>query len=378
MPAHEPRVHLAVAARRVARQPEPLALARVRPRARAPAPRRCAGAARSSCSVGPLDVDQQVHPVEQRPAQPPAVAAQIRLAAPAPVADAGEPARARVGGGDEHEPRREHQRPLAAHDRHAPVLERLAQRVEARALELGELVEEQHAVVGERRLARPRRRAAADQPGRARSCGAERGTAAPAPARRRAARRCCGSASPRSPRRASSRGRIDGIRRASIVLPVPGAPSSSRLWPPAAAISSASSGAACPRMSARSGSAGDGARGVRRRRQRRAARRPVSTSAAARRVGTPATCEPLDQRRLARPLARDDQPLQSGPARSLGDRERTRRVAQLAAQRQLAEHGVGAPARRPGSARSRRARRARAPRRTRDRPCAGTPARGSR
>ena len=34
-------------------------------------------------------------------------------------------------------------------------------------------------------------------------------------------------------------GRIDGRRRASIVLPVPGGPTRSTLWPPAAAISSA-------------------------------------------------------------------------------------------------------------------------------------------
>ena len=33
-----------------------------------------------------------------------------------------------------------------------------------------------------------------------------------------------------------SGGRIDGSRRASIVLPTPGGPESRRLWPPAAAI----------------------------------------------------------------------------------------------------------------------------------------------
>ena len=45
-----------------------------------------------------------------------------------------------------------------------------------------------------------------------------------------------------------------GRRRASIVLPLPGGPSSSRLCPPAAAISSARNGSSCPRTSARSSS----------------------------------------------------------------------------------------------------------------------------
>ena len=49
-----------------------------------------------------------------------------------------------------------------------------------------------------------------------------------------------------------SGGRIPGRRRASIVLPDPGGPTKSRLWPPAAAISSARRGTSCPRTSARS------------------------------------------------------------------------------------------------------------------------------
>ena len=93
----------------------------------APAPRRrgaraCAesvvGPARSSCSLGRADAHQQVHPIEQRAAQPPMVPAQVRLAAAAAIPDAGEPARARVGGRDEHEAGREHERALAADDRH--------------------------------------------------------------------------------------------------------------------------------------------------------------------------------------------------------------------------------------------------------------------
>src|SRR5205085_11902062 len=54
-------------------------------------------------------------------------------------------------------------RALAANDRDPPVLERLAESLEARALELRELVQEQHTVVGERGLARARRRAAAHE-----------------------------------------------------------------------------------------------------------------------------------------------------------------------------------------------------------------------
>ena len=50
-----------------------------------------------------------------------------------------------------------------------------------------------------------------------------------------------------------SGGRIDGIRRASIVLPVPGGPWRKRLWPPAAATTIAGSSASWPRTSARSG-----------------------------------------------------------------------------------------------------------------------------
>ena len=49
------------------------------------------------------------------------------------------------------------------------------------------------------------------------------------------------------------RGRSPGRRRASIVFPVPGGPASRRLWPPAAASSSARRARSCPRTSARSG-----------------------------------------------------------------------------------------------------------------------------
>ena len=51
----------------------------------------------------------------------------------------------------------------------------------------------------------------------------------------------------------SSGGRIEGRRRASIDLPAPGGPIISRLWPPAAATSSARLAVSWPLMSFRSG-----------------------------------------------------------------------------------------------------------------------------
>ncbi len=107
----------------------------------------------------------------------------------------------------------------------------------------------------EARLARPRAGPAADDRRRRGACGAERGTAGT----RRAASppaagpRPSGCASPRAPPRASSGGRSPGSRRASIVLPVPGGPASSRLCRPAAAISSARRARSWPRTSPRSG-----------------------------------------------------------------------------------------------------------------------------
>jgi hypothetical protein len=68
------------------------------------------------------------------------VTTQIGLAASAAIIDAGKPTRARIGGGDEHEARRELERALSADDRHMPVLKRLAQRIEAGALKLRKLV----------------------------------------------------------------------------------------------------------------------------------------------------------------------------------------------------------------------------------------------
>ena len=80
---------------------------------------------------------------------------------------------------------------------------------------------------------------------------AERARARPAPSRPAGRRSNTPSSSP-APRRTPSGGRIPGSRWASMVLPEPGGPTNSRLWPPAAAISSARRGTSCPRTSARS------------------------------------------------------------------------------------------------------------------------------
>jgi hypothetical protein len=68
---------------------------------------------------------------------------------------AGEPTRARVRGGNESEPGREHDRPTTPRDDHAPVLERLTQTFDRVAAELGELVEEQDTVVRHGQAAKP-------------------------------------------------------------------------------------------------------------------------------------------------------------------------------------------------------------------------------
>ena len=61
--------------------------------------------------------------------------------------------------------------PADPHDGHAPLLERLAQRLEHVATELGQLVAHEHALVGEGHLAGRQPRTAADHPGVRASCG---------------------------------------------------------------------------------------------------------------------------------------------------------------------------------------------------------------
>ena len=179
-------VHVRVERGALGRQPAGLALARVATRSRGPgragqrrgaaAPRRAPGRACRSMrsSSGPL----------RRLRWRASSASLQRSARPRR-----EPAGARVGRGEQHEARGVDGRVARADDRDAPVLQRLAQRLERRAGELRELVEEQHAVVGEhdlagRRCAPPPTRPAARDRVVRRAERARRGAAPPPCARR--------------------------------------------------------------------------------------------------------------------------------------------------------------------------------------------------
>ena len=107
------------------------------------------------------------------------------------------------------------------------------------ALELRQLVQEQHTLVRERDLARPGVAAAADHCGHRGARGAGCGMDGAGSAGRSAAGRRRWIMLTSSISAASSGGSRPGRRAASIDLPAPGGPTISRLWPPAAAISSA-------------------------------------------------------------------------------------------------------------------------------------------
>ena len=170
-------------------------------------------------------------------------------------------------------------------------------------------------MVGERRLAG--RRAAPPPTSPAAEivwCGARNGRRRRA-RRRDAGRPRCGCASPRAPRRASSGGRIDGSRRASIVLPEPGGPTSSRLCAAGGGDRQRLDGAAWPRTSARSRSARRAARA--RSSQDRAAagaRRRAGRGDLARGCATPTHLEPVDERGLGARSRGTDEPVE--PARA--------------------------------------------------------------
>ena len=159
-----------------------------------------------------------------------------------------------------------------------------------------------------------------------------------------------------------SGGRIDGRRRASIVLPVPGGPCRSRLWPPAAATSSAAISALWPRTSARSAplrpARAPGPRGRQRRRRlgARAGRPPPRRATRSRGPRCPATSAAS----RARERGTTSRPA-PWRARALGHRERAADRAHVARQRQLAddrarlERRPARAARRPRAARPRAA-----------------------
>jgi hypothetical protein len=99
------------------------------------------GRARQVIGRRALHARKQVDTVEQRPTQAAAVAGEVGFAAPAALVFARISAQTRIGGGQQHEPRRVDSRVACSHDRHPALLQRLAQRIESRARELGQLVE---------------------------------------------------------------------------------------------------------------------------------------------------------------------------------------------------------------------------------------------
>ena len=108
----------------------------------------------------------QIDPIQQRAADPAEIffhLHRVAFARPAGVAEVA--ARAGVHGGDEDEARREERRVDRPADRHLAFFEGLAEAFETAAVELGQLVKEEDAVVGETDLARRRRRSAADHAG---------------------------------------------------------------------------------------------------------------------------------------------------------------------------------------------------------------------
>ena len=248
------------------------------------------------------------------------------------------------------------------------------------ARELAELVEEQHAVVGERHLAGARRRAAADQPGR--RDRVVRGAERPPPGDRGLDGRpqalairatSIASAGP-------SGGRIEGSRRAASDLPAPGGPMTSRLCPPAAATSSPRRRPGWPlqvgevrQPDRRSGRGGRGGCRMRRLgavaqpaklRERfdrgRPAPSPASAASAAARGAGPRSREP--------PAARRPRPSPARPARRGSSRRgRARRRARRPSSSRLGQLTRGGEHR--GGDREVEAR---------ARPCAGRPARGWR
>ena len=132
--------------------------------------RRLGRLARELCRPRPRDRHHEVEAVDQRARElvpegrEPLSRARAREPRVAPPT-----AGAEVHRRDELEARREDASPLDAGDADDAVLERLAQRLERGPLKLDELIEEQHAAVGERRLAGARARSAADQGGHRRA-----------------------------------------------------------------------------------------------------------------------------------------------------------------------------------------------------------------
>ena len=136
----------------------------------------------------------------------------------------------------------------------------------------------------------------------------------------------------------ASGGRIEGRRLAASDLPAPGGPIISRLWPPAAATSSAWRRCGWPRRSARSGPPAAALEPQRQRLPAAAAptRRPTSAGSWPRLVERDHV-DPRRQRRLGPVLGRHDDRLGPALARRLGDRQRPVDRPRRAVERQLAD-----------------------------------------
>ena len=214
-------------------------------------------------------------------------------------------------------------------------------RVEARTLELGKLVEKQDAMVGQRRLAGPGWRPAAHQPG-----GRDRVVRSPERPRLH-------EPAGVQPGDAVDPRHLDRLGPAHRGQDRRDPPGEHRLARSRRALEQEVVAAGGRDLERQQGSGvapdigqvgldrrggGDRAAGSRRQRRGRAAREDLCGGPQGRHSGD---LEPLDERGLAGALARDDQTLEPGAACALGDRQGPRRVAQVAAQRQLAEYRVG-------------------------------------
>ena len=121
-----------------------------------------------------------------------------------------------------------------------------------------------------------------------------------------------------------SGGRMPGTRRAIIVLPAPGGPTIRRLWPPAAAISSARRASVCPLTSAKSADGRAGVGAVRAGGRRMAAAGSFKAATASGSESTGMTRRPCDDGGLGRVGRRKQdrprRPLAARPPRSAGRR----------------------------------------------------------
>ena len=165
-PGPFPTVERARRRGRAARTPPPFGEGRHR-RAAAPFPPRLWPSRRRGltrwrreflCSR-PRHRDDEIEPIEQRPRHLLAVGRDaLRAAATVGGRISPAPARTQVHRRDQTEPGRKQRVTTDARDRDDTVLERLPERLENRARELRELVEQEHSAVGKARFSRPRAR----------------------------------------------------------------------------------------------------------------------------------------------------------------------------------------------------------------------------